>query len=120
MHSSVSDPCHSLAALRAPAARDRRGCWVRHHLQTACSPRTLWGQVEGGVSQQCAIPGVVCNDFSGLRARGQGQERWQSPSAPPSSCVLQINFILFINILRILMRKLRTQETRGNEVNNYK
>lgn len=38
----------------------------------------------------------------------------------PLSCVLQINFILFVNILRILMRKLRTQETRGNEVNHYK
>nr|XP_023411823.1 secretin receptor [Loxodonta africana] len=31
-----------------------------------------------------------------------------------------VNFILFINILRILMKKLKTQETRGNEVHHYK
>ncbi|XP_051004151.1 secretin receptor [Acomys russatus] len=31
-----------------------------------------------------------------------------------------INFIFFINILRILMRKLRTQETRGNETSHYR
>lgn len=64
-----------------------------------------------------------CCGYTAFPAWGWSQERWpesRSSLASPLSCVLQINFILFINILRILMRKLRTQETRGNEVNHYK
>uniref|UniRef100_H0WGS3 Secretin receptor n=1 Tax=Otolemur garnettii TaxID=30611 RepID=H0WGS3_OTOGA len=44
---------------------------------------------------------------------------WWVIRGPVILCIL-INFVLFLNILRILMRKLRTQETRGNEVNHYK
>ena len=47
--------------------------------------------------------------------------RWKWPARGSSGCswAETINFILFINILRILMRKLRTQETRGSEGNHY-
>ncbi|XP_029331399.1 secretin receptor [Mus caroli] len=44
---------------------------------------------------------------------------WWVIRGPVILCIL-INFIFFINILRILMRKLRTQETRGNETHHYK
>lgn len=116
----VSDlPCN-WADLRAPAAQGRR--------ESCLQPWTLdsftrTGDGKGG-QQWWAILAVMSAMSSlpsgpGDRARRGG---WKSkiPSAPPLPCVLQINFILFINILRILMRKLRTQETRGNEVSHYK
>ncbi|XP_072469434.1 secretin receptor isoform X2 [Notamacropus eugenii] len=38
----------------------------------------------------------------------------------PISVSILVNFILFVNILRILMKKLKTPEMRGNDMNHYK
>ncbi|XP_074071097.1 secretin receptor isoform X2 [Macrotis lagotis] len=38
----------------------------------------------------------------------------------PTIVSILVNFILFVNILRILMKKLKTPEMRGNDMNHYK
>ncbi|XP_036602183.1 secretin receptor [Trichosurus vulpecula] len=38
----------------------------------------------------------------------------------PISVSILVNFILFVNILRILMKKLKTPEMRGNDMSHYK